>query len=274
MDKSEWQGGQGKTWATEWRRTDRSFTAVTEKLLQRMRGLAFTQALDIGCGAGELSLAIARGRSDVRVLGVDISPDLVTAARQRGENLANVGFNLADAASWQAPAGFVPQLLVSRHGVMFFEDPVGAFTNLARLADSGAHLLFSCFRTPAENPFFTEVAPLLPDPPAPPPPGSPGPFAFADRARMAGILEQGGFEAIAIDAFDFPMVVGAGDDAVEDAVSYFAAIGLSAIAARAMDEATRAAFFDRVRQLARNNHRDGLITLPAAGWIVTARKKD
>lgn len=274
MDKSEWQGSQGRTWANEWRRTDRSFIAVTEKLLQRTRSLAFTQALDIGCGAGELSLAIARGRSDVRVVGVDISPDLVTTARQRGENLANVAFDLADAASWTAPTGFAPQLLVSRHGVMFFDDPVAAFANLARIADSGAHLLFSCFRTPAENPFFMEVARLLPNPPPPPPPGAPGPFAFADRARLAGILEQGGFEAIAIDGFDFPMVVGAGDDPVEDAVSYFAAIGPSAIAARAMDDDARATFFDRVRQLARSNRHDGLVTLPAAGWIVTARKKD
>ena len=272
MDKTEWQGGQGRTWASEWRRTDRSFTAVTEKLLQRTRGLAFTQALDIGCGAGELSLAIARGRSDVRVVGVDISPDLITTARQRGENRPNLAFDLADAATWQAPSGFAPQLLVSRHGVMFFDDPVAAFTNLAQMADSGAHLLFSCFRTPSENPFFTDVARLLPQAPPPPPPHAPGPFAFAERAHVVGILEAAGFEAIAIDAFDFPMVVGAGDDPVEDAVGYFAAIGPAAVAARALDEAERAAFFDRVRQLARNNHAGGLVALTAAGWIVTARK--
>lgn len=272
MDKSEWQGGQGKTWATEWRRTDRSFTAVTERLLQRMRGLAFTQVLDIGCGAGELSLAIARGRPNARVIGVDVSPDLVITARQRGENLANVSFDLADAAVWTAPAGFAPELLISRHGVMFFDDPPAAFTNLARAAACGANLLFSCFRSPAENPFFTEVARLLPDPPPPAPPGAPGPFAFADLTRMAGILEAGGWEGIAAEPFDFPMVVGAGNNAVEDAVSYFAAIGPSAIAARAMDDATRMAFFERIRQLARNNLQEGLVTLPAAGWIVTARK--
>ncbi len=272
MDKSEWQGGQGQTWATEWRRTDRSFIAVTEKLLQRMRGLAFSQVLDIGCGAGEISLAVARSRSDARVIGVDISPDLVTTARQRGESLANVGFDLADAATYTPPAGFAPQLLISRHGVMFFDDPPAAFTNLARIADSGAHLLFSCFRSPAENPFFTDVARLLPEPPPPAPPGAPGPFAFADRARIAGILEAGGWEGVAIDPFDFPMVVGAGDDPIEDAVSYFASIGPAAIAARAMSDDARAAFFDRIRQLARNNLHEGLVALPAAGWIVTGRK--
>ena len=139
MDKSEWQGVQGQTWAAEWRRTDRSFVAVTEKLLQRMRGLAFSQVLDIGCGAGELSLAIARGRSDARVLGVDIAPALIGAARERGTKLPNVEFELGDAAQWLPPTGFAPQFLVSRHGVMFFEDPPAAFANLARIADSGAH---------------------------------------------------------------------------------------------------------------------------------------
>ncbi|MFC3097537.1 class I SAM-dependent methyltransferase [Alteraurantiacibacter palmitatis] len=272
MDKSDWQGGQGQTWAAEWRRTDRSFTAVTEKLLQRLRGLAFAQVLDIGCGAGELALAVARGRAPVRVIGVDISPQLVGAARDRGANLANASFELADAAQWEAPQGFAPQLLMSRHGVMFFEDPVAAFRHLAALADSGAHLLFSCFRSPAENPFFADIARLLPQPLPPAPPEAPGPFAFADRARVAGILQTAGWEAVAIDPFDFPMIVGAGDDPVSDAVDYFANIGPAAKAAQAMTDEERAAFFNRVGQLARANLADGLVAMPAAGWIVSARK--
>lgn len=272
MDKSEWQGSQGETWAEEWRRTDRSFLAVTEKLLERTRGERFSRVLDVGCGAGETSLAIARGRPDAHVVGVDISPALVSAARKRAEMFANLSFELADAASWSPPAGFAPDLVMSRHGVMFFDDPPAAFTNLAKIADSGARLLFSCFRSPAENPFFTKVAALLPDPPAPPPPGSPGPFAFAERQRVADILTAGGWEQIAIDSFDFAMIVGAGEDPVEDAVDYFSSIGPAAIAARSMSGSERDAFFDKVRDLARANLHDGFVAMPAAGWIVTARK--
>ena len=272
MDKSEWQGGQGKTWAEEWRRTDRSFAAVTEKLLECTRGADFSRVLDIGCGAGELSLAIARRRPDASVLGVDISPDLVAAAQKRGEHLPNASFTLGDASVWQPEGGFAPQLLVSRHGVMFFDDPPAAFANLAAIGDSGAQLLFSCFRAPAENPFFMDVAALLPDPPATPPPGSPGPFAFAQSQRMVDILTAGGWEQIAIDPLDFAMVVGAGENPVEDAVDYFASIGPAAIAARAMEPRQRDDFFDKVRGLARSNLRDGLVSMPAAGWIVTARK--
>lgn len=272
MDKSVWQGNQGRNWAAEWRRTDRSFVAVTEKLLQRIRGTAFSQVLDVGCGAGELSLAIGRAWSDARVIGVDVSSDLVTVARQRGERLGNVGFDLADAAQWSPPPDFAPQLVVSRHGVMFFEDPSAAFVHLAAVADSGAQLLFSCFRTAAENPYFTEVARLLPEAPPPPAPGAPGPFSFGDRTMLAHLLAASGWESVAVDPFDFPLIVGAGEDPVEDAVGFFSAIGPSAAAAQAMGDGQRVAFMQGLRDLARS-HRDGdLIAMPAAGWIVSARK--
>ena len=96
------------------------------------------------------------------MVGVDISPQLIDVARQRGDRLANVSFELADAATWQPDSNFNPELLVSRHGVMFFDDPVAAFSNLAGLSAPGAGMMFSCFRDREENPFFTEVARLLP----------------------------------------------------------------------------------------------------------------
>ena len=138
--KSDWQGKTGEGWAAQWRRTDRSFAGATEKLLARSREFPFRQALDIGCGAGELSLALGRGHPQARVVGVDVSPQLVEVARERGANLANVGFELADAARWRSDGDFAPQLLISRHGVMFFDDPPAAFANLAEMAAEGAGL--------------------------------------------------------------------------------------------------------------------------------------
>ena len=74
------------------------------------------------------------------------------------------------------------------------------------------------------------------------------------------------------EAFDFPMVTGAGEDPIEDAVSYFSAIGPAAAATREMDKQARARFLDRVRELAQRNCRDGVVSLSAAAWIVTASK--
>ena len=268
----EWQGGAGESWAAEWRRTDRSFGALTEELLKRSRAFRFTQALDVGCGAGELSLALARGRPHVRVVGVDISPQLLAVARERSANLANLAFEEADAAQWQPPAGFAPDLVASRHGVMFFDDPKAAFTHMARLAAPGCGLLFSCFRARADNPFFNEVARLLPAQDPPGDPEGPGPFAFADPARVERILTAAGWREVALAPFDFAMVAGGGADPVEDAAQYFLCIGPAARAAAALAPDERERFADRVRALAARNVFDGIVSLRAAAWLVTARK--
>jgi SAM-dependent methyltransferase len=269
---AEWQGKTGEGWAAEWKRTDRSFGGLTERLLARSREFRFRHALDIGCGAGELSLALARGRPQARIVGVDVSPQLVAAARKRGANLANVAFELADAAQWRPGDDFAPQLLVSRHGVMFFDDPPAAFANLAAIATEGTSLLFSCFRDRRENPFFTAIGSLLPPPAQAPDPHEPGPFAFADRDHVAAILQSGGWSEPSFEPFDFAMIAGAGEDPVEDAMAYFQTIGPAAAALRDMSKAERGKTHEAMREVVRANCRDGVVALRAATWIVTARR--
>ncbi|BBC72612.1 conserved hypothetical protein [Altererythrobacter sp. B11] len=268
----EWSGKTGEIWAAEWRRTDRSFGALTEQLLGRIHQAGFRQALDIGCGAGELSLALGRAAPAAQILGVDVSPALVAIAQERGANLANVSFAEGDAARWRPAPGFAPDLLVSRHGVMFFADPPAAFANLAALAAPEARLLFSCFRDPADNPFFTEVNRLLPQAEAPRDPHAAGPFAFADPAHVEAILNAGGWQDCRFEPVDFGMVVGGGEDPVEDTVAYYSVIGPAARSLAEMPAAEREELFDSIRALARRNLHEGLVVLRAAAWIVSARK--
>lgn len=270
--KEDWQGKTGEGWATEWKRTDRSFGGLTEHLLACSREFPFRHALDIGCGAGELSLALARGHPQARIVGVDVSPQLVAAARGRAGHISNVEFELADAAQWHPADDFTPQLLISRHGVMFFADPPSAFANLASFAADGAALLFSCFRDPGENPFFTEISSVIPPPAEAPDPYAPGPFAFADPDHVTAILADGGWDQIAFEPFDFAMIAGAGDDPVEDAMAYFQRIGPGAAAMRQMDEDARDRTLGAIRRIVKDNCRDGVVALRAATWIVTARR--
>ena len=89
---------------------------------------------------------------------------------------------------------------------------------------------------------------------------------------MEAILKEAGWTGIGFEPFDFAMIVGGGESPVGDAVDYFASIGPAARAAREMEPADRARFFEQVRELARLNIYDGFVSLRAGAWIVTARK--
>lgn len=271
-DKAAWQGQVGSTWAAQWARTDRSFTGLTEKLLARASARRFDRALDIGCGAGELSLALGRNHPHAQIIGVDVSEELVATARQRGRHLSNVSFELDDAAAWQK-SDYQPELLVSRHGVMFFDDPVGAFGHLHTIAAPASRLVFSCFRSPSENPWASETTALLPaGTNQPSDPHAPGPFAFADATRVEHILDRAGWRDIAFELVDFAFVVGAGEDPVEDAMRYFAVIGPVARAAASLDHESKEAFRNRLRRYLETHASGSIVALKAAAWIVTAQR--
>ncbi len=271
--RGEWEGQAGESWAAEWRRTDRSLSRLTARLLARIGDTSGGCVLDVGCGAGELSLEIAERDPAAQVIGVDVSDALLAVARQRAAaaSLTRVGFEQADAGRWNPPGGFAPDLLVSRHGVMFFDDPAAAFAHLAALTAPGARLVFSCFREASANPFFTQVAALLRGAAEPSDPYAPGPFAFADPDRVGRMLAASGWRDLAFEAVDFALVAGAGEEPVDDALAYFGRIGPAARALRELEGPARDSFTAALRALAQAHCRDGEVALDAAAWIVTAR---
>lgn len=273
-DIGEWQGGVGRSWAGEQARTDRSFSRMTPHLLAAIDEEPGRYVVDIGCGAGELSLALARGRPDAMVTGVDVSADLVAAASARAAGLDNVRFAVADASTWQPEQA--PDLYVSRHGVMFFPEPPAAFAHLAAIAAPGARIVFSCFRTPRENRWASGIASLLPESgasaSAPPPtsadPFAPGPFAFADPDHVRTCLR--GWRDVTFTPVDFDYIAGAGPDAVAEALAFFGRIGPAARAIRVMSEAERPAFLERLANLLESHRSGDVVSFPAAVWLVRA----
>ncbi|MCH2487656.1 MAG: class I SAM-dependent methyltransferase, partial [Erythrobacter sp.] len=267
---SEWAGRVGGKWAQEWRRTDRSFGELTDRLLDSWTIGHFEHALDIGCGAGEIALALAAHDSDASVTGVDISADLLAVARQRGAACDNLLFHQADASKWQ-PRGVAPDLLISRHGVMFFDDPTAAFHHLRTIATPNARLRFSCFRERAANEWVTLLQSALPSPPSPPDPKAPGPFAFGDQDRIRSILDNAGWSGIFIEPLDYAMIAGEGNAAVEEALAYFLQIGPAAGALADLFGAERERAVAALRSMLERHHTGERVALPAAAWIVTAR---
>ena len=269
-DHRDWTGKVGSIWAQEWRRTDRSFIELTPRLLAAIEAEPFRHALDIGCGAGETSCALAKAHPDRSITGVDIAPDLLDVARERGSAFANLAFVEGDAAT--TAFDFAPDALVSRHGVMFFADPVAAFAHLHAVAAPSARLTFSCFRKRAENEWVGATLAALPDPPSPPlDPFEPGPFAFGERDRVATILRDAGWRDIAFDAVDYRMIFGAGADPIADACDYLTRVGPTATPIAALAPSARQATLERMAQRLETYLAADRIAMPAAAWIVTAR---
>lgn len=265
----DWQAQVGRSWAEMYPQTDRSFAGLTQRLLDRIGARSGDAVLDIGCGAGEVSLAIARARPRAQVIGLDVSSDLIAAAQQRGANHGNAEFVLGDAAAWQRD-GFAPDLLISRHGVMFFADPGGAFAHLRGLSAAGANLVFSCFRQPRENYWISHLAEMLDLPPAADP-HAPGPFAFADPQYVETIMAGSGWYGVDFEPVDFAYIMGMGADPVADALAFLSHIGPAAAPLRAMEGSARDAMLAQIAVWLAANRSDDLVVFKAAAWIVTAR---
>jgi len=274
----DWIGRVGDTWADEWRRTDRSFADLSRHLDRAIAAAAPAgafRALDIGCGAGGTTLALAAARTDATIVGIDLSEALVAVARDRrnaadgpGQAVAAarvdfVGGDVLDLAGVHGPF----DLLYSRHGVMFFDDPVVAFTRLHSAATPGARLVFSCFRARADNAFATAPAEALG---LAPPAAGPGPFAFADRDHVAAILAAAGWRRAMATPVDFAYRAGAGADAVADALDLLQRIGPAAAALRTQSGEERTASVERLRAVIARYRVGDAVDFPAAAWIWSA----
>ncbi|MCF7750195.1 class I SAM-dependent methyltransferase [Bacillus subtilis subsp. subtilis] len=200
-----WNGPAGQVWVQAQPMLDGLFAPFAERLANTLPHQAPRRVLDVGCGTGAVSLAIAARLGPAgRCTGLDISAAMIDAARARAHTAGvAVDFIAADAQRHAfAPAAF--DHIVSRFGVMFFDDPVQAFTRLRHATRRGGSLHALAWRSPAENPFMTTAeraaAPLLTLPPRSA--DGPGQFAFADPARVRGMLADSGWSAIDMVAVD------------------------------------------------------------------------
>jgi SAM-dependent methyltransferase len=266
----EWRGRVGQSWASEIARTDRSFAGLTPVLIAALvaalpaRTGAPWHILDIGCGAGETAIALADARADAVVTGLDLSPDLVAAARVRAGARAQLSFVEGDAARWVGGQRFDAAL--SRHGVMFFDDPVAAFAHLRTRLHPGAPLVFTCFRRRSEN-IWASIALSLLDAPPPGNPRAPGPFAFAEIDDVGAILAAAGWSGASATAVDYRYVAGSGPDPVADAVDFFSRIGPAARLAATLGDAARNVFRRDLAARLAAHVTDGVVAFPAAAWL-------
>lgn len=265
-----WNDAGGSVWVEMQAQLDRMTAPFSRQAVEALAPAAGERLLDIGCGSGGSTLELARRvGAGGQVLGLDISIPMLGLAKRRAAEagLDNVRFVEADAQTTALePHGH--DGLFSRFGVMFFDDPVVAFTNLHGALRPGGRLAFVCWRTLAENGWATvSLTAALRHLPAPPPPvpGAPGAFAFADPDRIRDILGRAGFSGIAVTAFDTK--AGVGD--LDQTLALVLRSGPVGALLREHED-KREVVAAAVREaLAPHQTAEGVL-LDAATWIVTA----
>lgn len=274
-----WNGETGQNWVSHDALMEAMLQPLGEAVMDSLSPKPGEHVLDIGCGCGHTSLSLAdRVGAEGSVTGIDISAPMLAVASQlaAGHNAGHksVQFLEADAQTHR----FTPEsydAAFSRFGVMFFEDPVAAFTNIRASLRPSGRLAFCCWQPRAVNPFMTVPAmaalELLPAPPEIPP-RTPGPFAFEEADYVAEILTEAGFEHVAVTPLRQPLTFGRGMS-LEDIVERLVEIGPIAQMVREAPEDLQQPVRDKVVDAVAPFYQAGSgMTLEGQFWLVTAKR--
>jgi len=265
-----WNTVGGERWVENIERLESMLSSLSARLIERAAPRSGEQVLDIGCGGGITSSAIAAAVGvGGKVLGADISEVILKVARKRFAAIANLEFTTADAGVFPFEAGLY-NLITSRFGVMFFPDPQAAFSNLNRAGASGGRMVFICWRALQENPWMgvpvAAAFSVLPRPEKPDP-EAPGPFSLADPDRVRQIMAGAGFVDIELTAIDESLNLGALDGALE----FLTKMGPAAESLREAPATQRTHAIAAMRAAMEEKNTPAGVIMQSGVWLVEAR---
>ena len=265
-----WDGHDGAYWAAHADQFDRSLAAYLAPLLDAAQIGRGDDILDVGCGAGRTTREASRRAGGGRVLGVDLSSQMLAIARERaaGEQLDNVEFVHADAQIH----GFAPHafdVAISRFGVMFFADPVAAFANIGSAMRDGGRLAALTWQGIAANEWLGAVLSALAAGRAlpPPPADKPGPLAMSDPDRVHTMLSSAGWRDITLDTVAHPIWFGATAERAYEFV-----LGTTAWLLDDVDEATRQRGLQALRDTMEAHLTADGVRFGSTAWLIRARR--
>lgn len=228
------------------------------------------RVLDIGCGTGGSTRAAARAAVDGSVLGVDLSERMLDHARRTSEQegLRNVTYQYADAQVHAFPQAHF-DVALSRFGVMFFHDPVAAFTNIGRALRSRGRLAVLVWQDRELNEWSTIVRDALGTGTSADAPISLAPFSMADPTATEALLTEAGFTDVQFTDVDEPAYYGR-----DSAAAYDFLVGLrgtqDVLAELDADAADRA--LRRLRAAIDAHETGDGVLLSTRAWIITAHR--
>jgi ubiquinone/menaquinone biosynthesis C-methylase UbiE len=274
-DMSEyWNGVGGDKWVDLHKKTNEFLLPLGQKAMDVAAIVEGDLALDIGCGCGETSFDMANIVSATgHINGLDISRPIITEARVNKKQLGvkNVTFQCGDAQVFELDEGLY-DLIYSRLGVMFFDDPVAAFINMRGALDKNGRLVFVCWQPVIENQWISKPLNIISkyiDLPEPTDFNAPGPFSFSEPSKVKDILTKAGFTKIEISAYNCP--VNFGDNTVE-AAHFLTQMGPAGNAISSAEPSPKilASISSEIEQAIAPYFTTKGIMLGAATWIVTA----
>jgi len=262
-----WNGPSSARWIELQAQLDAFMRPITEALLARAEARPGERIVDVGCGCGETSLLLARQAPGATVLGVDLSaPMLAHAASRRTAGAADVQFVQGDASAFDFGAPL--DLVVSRFGVMFFEDPVAAFAHLRSALAPGGRFVFACWRSLDANPWMgIPLGALMQHLPAPEPPraGVPGPFAFGDRDYLDDVLRDAGFADREIEPLAPSLRL---EGPLDRIVNFYARSGGTSRLLADAEDAVRARALDAMAEVLAAHHDGEGVGFDGGVWLV------
>ncbi|MBO6564346.1 MAG: class I SAM-dependent methyltransferase [Pseudomonadales bacterium] len=261
-----WNGQMGDAWVSVETYIDRMLSPLSDVAVKAADAKSGTKILDVGCGCGPTTLKLADLGAEV--LGVDISQKMIDRANEHAGERSGVSFKVADAASEHYNGDY--DIVFSRFGVMFFDDPVAAFNNLRSALKPGGRLNVLVWQAPVKNPWMSlparAIEPYQPDAPASDP-KDPGPFAMADRDHTRDILTQAGFTDI--EFVDVEKSINLGKD-VDEVMDFQTYVGPLSRLLEVVDEATGMLAIQAVREEFGAQQTNDGINLPASALLVKA----
>jgi len=239
--------------------------------IDRLRAAPGERVLDVGCGCGGTTaeLATAVGPTGTAV-GIDLAEAMVAAARER---FPGGRFVAGDIETMGTLPGRPFDAVFSRMTLMLLADPVAGLTAIARSLRPGGRLAATVFRDASTVPWLTAAvlgaAPHVGALPPLPLGTEPGPFAFADPARILRVLTAAGFGAVVIEPQDVALHT---SDEPDQIAEWLIEIGPAGAAYRdAPQEAQAAARSGAARLIERFRTGGAGYRLPVGMWVVTAR---
>jgi len=266
---ADWAKARGEKWRDQLEALEAMLAPVDAPLIEALRLDAPYRIADMACGGGGTTLAIGRSAPQgSAVHGYDISSALVEVARSRTPWNDALTFAVADGAAARPDAPY--DRLASRFGIMFFDDPPGAFANLARWLAPHGRFAFAVWGPPKANPWMASlraVASEIVDL-EPPDPEAPGPFRYAGGEALGALLEEAGFREIAVHDWRGELALGGGMAPAEAAAFALAAFSLGDLLAEEGPEV-----LDAVREGLAAHYAEhqtgGAVTMAAHVHIVT-----